>query len=288
MAKLGYKPGSALGKPEEEEPAKQTPVSTADEQRNLMRERLKEPLGISVKEGRGGIGLDSEKKRKFMEEVETDVKRAKAEVGDYRERVRLEREERRKEGQFHAAQKVAERLDTETEEENNDQAPTVSEQPQGEREEDDKGDDEKPPSKPKHNIKPITQVNILYRGLVRFREEKLRELQANQRRYDSLSREPTRFFSDISHLPTFDDSTLDADDKLALSRTDEGAVAEVELEEDEQDEELEEFNALDAEERLTRVVTYLRDKYHYCFWCKYRYETAEMEGCPGLTEEDHD
>jgi hypothetical protein len=92
----------------------------------------------------------------------------------------------------------------------------------------------------------------------------------------------------MTRLPAYDDSTLDHDDKLALSRTVEGDIAEVELEEDEEDEELEAFNELSAEERLTRVVTYLRDKHHYCFWCKYQYETAEMEGCPGLTEEDHD
>lgn len=287
MAKLGYKPGSALGKPEAEDTAKKNPASTADEQWNSMRARLTEPLGITVKEDRGGIGLDAEKKRKFREEVETETKRAKAEVGDYRERVRLEREERRKEAQFHAAQKVAERLDIEAEEQSG-QAENGKEQPHGETEtaKDDQYA-EKSTDKPKRNLKPLSKVNILYRGLVRSREEKLRDLQANQRRYASLSREPNRF-SDMSRLPTYDDSSLDPDDKLALSRTDEGTIAEVELEQDEEDEELEKFNELSAEERLSRVVSYLREKYHYCFWCKYRYETAEMDGCPGLTEEDHD
>ncbi|KAL1960795.1 hypothetical protein VTO42DRAFT_6625 [Malbranchea cinnamomea] len=284
MAKLGYKPGTALGKPDPtEHGSKETSETRSDQQWKSMRARLLEPIAITVKEDRGGIGLDTEKKRKIREQVETEAKRAKAEVGEYRERVRLEREERRKEAQFHAAQKVAERLDAEEEEEQAGQIVVDSAQSQTEGDKGSDVDDE--PKRPKRNLKPLSQINILYRGLIRSREEKLRELQAQQRRYDSLSGGPRRFFSEISGLPTFDDPTLEPDDKLALSRTVEGDVVEDELEEDE---ELEAFNALSAGERLSRIVTYLRDKYHYCFWCKYRYENADMEGCPGLTEEDHD
>jgi hypothetical protein len=292
MAKLGYKPGTALGKPEDDissgsqSPVTRTPATAAttaaeNEWRNMQR-RLLEPLGINVKEDRGGIGLDSEKKRKFREEVEAETKRVRADEGDYRERVRLEREERRKEGQFHAAQKVAERLDSEAEEREINQV--EGQPPEGDK----SPDDGEPARAPKRHVKQTSQINILYRGLVRAREKKLQELQAKHRRYDSLSSKPNRFFSDMTRLPTYDDSTLDPDDKLALSRTVEGDIAEVELEEDEEDEELEAFNELSADERLTRVVAYLRDKHHYCFWCKYQYESAEMEGCPGLTEEDHD
>jgi hypothetical protein len=39
---------------------------------------------------------------------------------------------------------------------------------------------------------------------------------------------------------------------------------------------------------LEKLVVYLRETYHYCFWCKYRYTDESMEGCPGLTEEEHD
>jgi len=49
-----------------------------------------------------------------------------------------------------------------------------------------------------------------------------------------------------------------------------------------------EFNALEPGERLNKLVMYLRERHWYCFWCKCRYETGEMEGCPGTTEEDHD
>lgn len=288
MAKLGYKAGSALGKPEGSESGSmsgQQSTTPAENEWKPVRERLTEPLGINVKEDRGGIGLDAERKRKFRDEVDAETKRVKVEEGDFRERVRQEREEKRKEGQFHAAQKVAERLDTGAEE--NQPSGDPRQPPQPERDASDGGDDETRATR-QRNIKPTSQINVLYRGLVRSREEKLREIHERRRRYDSLSMESNRLFPDMSRLPTYKDSTFDPDDELALSRTAEGDIAEVELDDENEDKELEEFNALGAEERLSRVVRYLRDKYYYCFWCKCRYDTDEMERCPGPTEDDHD
>ena len=57
---------------------------------------------------------------------------------------------------------------------------------------------------------------------------------------------------------------------------------------DDEDSELGEFEALPAAERLVRVLVELREKFQYCFWCKFRYPNAEMEGCPGLSEDEHD
>ena len=51
---------------------------------------------------------------------------------------------------------------------------------------------------------------------------------------------------------------------------------------------LDDFNALEVDEKLQRVVDYLRNEYYYCFWCKFTYPDQAMEGCPGDTEEDHD
>ena len=90
----------------------------------------------------------------------------------------------------------------------------------------------------------------------------------------------------LSRLPTYDDPDEDKDDKRALGKD----VVHHTLVEDleEEDSEPDEFNALDPAERLEKLVEYLRTEYHYCFWCKYTYPDKEMEGCPGLTEEDHD
>ncbi|KAB8230164.1 putative G-patch domain protein [Aspergillus alliaceus] len=271
MAKLGFKPGQALGKSQSEN----------KESNNTSRARA-EPLDLVFKEDRGGIGLDSEKKRKFREEVEEATKKVKLEEGDYRDRVRLERETRRAEAQFHAAQKVAERLDAEVDAgadqtakglDGNEKEQTLFEE----------GMSGSKPSLPKATAKPTSQINILYRGLVREREEKERSIQARHLLQSSL---PSSFFPN-PQLPGYDDPTLEREDKVALdNKLDTSTILEQEL--DEEDPELDEFNALEPGERLIRVVQYLREKHRYCFWCKYRYETEEMEGCPGVTEEDHD
>lgn len=233
MAKLGFKQGETLG-------------TRADARA--------EPIRVTMKEDRGGIGLDAERKRKLRDEAEREGKKVKAEEGDYRERVRVEREVKRLEGMVIGAMSVAERLD----EGRDMQAWEDDDRPQK-----DKG---KPPSTEARGLK---NINLLWRGLVKHRREKEREKRMKYDLYQSLSR-----------LPTYEDPDEDKDDKLAFGKEEE--------EVDEDDSELECFNALDPLDRLMRIVEYLRQTYHYCFWCKYQYSDSEMDGCPGITEEDHD
>ena len=241
MAKLGFKPGNTLG------------ASTNPHVRV-------EPLGVVVKEDRGGIGLDSEKKRKFREEMEGETKRVKAEEGEYRDRVAREREERRLEGLVGGAMRVAERLDTEREATgDNNGAINEAERSNGE---DKMGGSIKKSKLTKH-------VNVLWRGLVRQREEKERGRRA---RYDLLQ--------SLSRNATYNDPEEDDQDRQAWGTEEE--------EVEEEDEELDGFNALEPAERLGRLVAYLRTTHRYCFWCKFQYPDVEMEGCPGVTEEDHD
>ncbi|GIJ90768.1 hypothetical protein Asppvi_009731 [Aspergillus pseudoviridinutans] len=297
MAKLGFKPGQTLGKPQtppgDSKPSHGESQPLHDDKEERVRS---EPLNLVLKEGRGGIGLDSEKKRKFREEAEEALKKVKQEEGDYRDRVRQERETRRTEAQVYAAQKVAERLDAEAETEAAGGVAETGEASQTEKEDkfldkEQSGDegsaedlaDESRAARPKVRVKPTSQINVLYRGLVREREEKERALQMRHALQTSL---PSSFFPN-PRLPGYNDPTLEPDDKEAIgSRQDTSTILEQELEEE--DPELDEFNALDPSERLARLVVYLRERHRYCFWCKYRYETDEMEGCPGLTEEDHD
>ena len=240
MAKLGFKPGNTLG-------ASTNPHARA------------EPLGVMVKEDRGGIGLDSEKKRKFREEMEGEVKRVKAEEGEYRDRVAREREERRLEGLVGGAMRVAERLDTEEE--------AMGENEAVDKAEGSKGEDG--PNGSTKKTKPTRQINVLWRGLLRQRQEKERE---RRTRYDLLQ--------SLSRNAAYDDPEEDKQDRQAWGTEEE--------EVEEEDPELEEFNALEPAERLNKIVEYLRAMHHYCFWCKFQYPDGEMEGCPGLTEEDHD
>lgn len=290
MAKLGFKPGGVLGKPAADD---SDTTNTTD----LLKSRA-EPLNLTLKENRGGIGLDTEKKRKLREEAEEAAKRIKHEEGSYRDRVREERELKRIEAQVHAAQKVAERLDGESES----GATTDKEKEQGtgasakvNKEEGDSTDPSQArdgtdgPATKKKPIKLTSQINVLYRGLIRERERKDSDRQARHALQSSL---PSSFFPKL-RLPDYDDPTMDREDKKALDRElnseldQNTSTLEIELEED--DEELDAFNALEPAERLHKLVLFLREKYRYCFWCKYAYETdLELEGCPGLTEEDHD
>ncbi|KAJ5286865.1 hypothetical protein N7478_002551 [Penicillium angulare] len=284
MAKLGFKAGESLGKRDTDQPSESNSESTPrpDQARS-------EPLHPIFKENRGGIGLDTEKKRKIREEAEEATKKIKRDEGDYRDRVREERELRRTEAQIRSAQKVAERLDTETEEGVGGEGDKSASDGHEDNEDKSRPAEEKPKSantskKPIH-VKPTSQINILYRGLVREREDREREKQARHVLQHSL---PSSFFPSPT-LPGCDDGDLEREDRKALGSGPGPYINAVEEELDEEDPELEEFNALEAPERLQKLVVHLRDMYRYCFWCKYRYETdLDLEGCPGLTEEDHD
>lgn len=249
MAKLGYQAGASLGR------------GTATDART-------EPLQLVVKEDRGGIGLDSERKRKVREEAEREGKRVKAEEGEYRERVRNERECRRVEGMVVGAMGVVERLDCEALEQELEQELELERgEGEGQREGEDEGEKK---TKAKSDVRrPTKSVNVLWRGLLRRREEKERE---RRMRYDLLQ--------SLSRAPTYVDPEADRDDRLA--------VGDVEEEVEEEDVELDAFEALEPAERLRRLVGYLRERYRYCFWCKCGYPDEGMEGCPGITEDDHD
>lgn len=248
MAKMGFKGGSLGKKAEDGESSGKS-----------------EPIQISMKEDRGGIGLDNEKKRKLREAFEErDAKSVKVDPNEYRERIRAEREDARLEVQLHAAQRTAERLDDE-------KAGKDAAEPTSSFEE-----AEASVSKPRPtSSRPLKSFPVVYRGLVRHREEKERD---RRMRYD--------LEQSLSRLPTYESGDEDDDDKKALGKKQTVYATADDL--DEVDEELDEFNALDPGTRLSRLVMYLRETHWYCFWCKMAYPDAEMDGCPGLTEEDHD
>jgi hypothetical protein len=221
-------------------------------------DRLLEPIGLEMRDSRSGIGADAEKKRKFREEVEAlqDVdKKRKVDAGEFRERQQKEREEKRMEGQMWGAMKVCERLEEEDEaEQSTDQTPVAP--------------------RPK-TTKPLKSVNVLWRTLVKQRAINDRD---RRMRYD--------LHQSLSRRPDYNDPDEDKEDQMALSKKAETEEVDVDL--DEEDAELDQFEALEVSEKVDRLVAYLREKWHYCFWCKYRYADEQMEGCPGATEADHD
>lgn len=230
LAKMGFK-GGALGRTEG------------------ARTR---PIEVVVKDDRGGIGMESEKKRKFREaaeEVEGREKKVKLTAEEYRERNRREAEERRLEGQMWGAMRVLEGFDTDG---------GVGEE----------GDEEEGRKADRRHI-PLRSVNVLWRPLLKQRLEKERE---RRMRYDMEQ--------SLSRSRQYDDPEEEKDDYLAFG-------TEVVEDLEEEDKELEEYEALSVEEKLGKLLSHLREKYHYCFWCKYRYPDDSMDGCPGLSEDEH-
>ncbi|RKF63672.1 putative g-patch domain protein [Erysiphe neolycopersici] len=262
MAKMGFKMGATLGRPDNPEA------------------RL-EPVKVQMKEDRGGIGLDTERKRLLSEELGREKKKRKAEEGEFRERVYKEREAARLETLVGKAMRIAEVMHEQREEEKKEQ-----EIKQGEQIEalhcsilsHQLSDTMKGKSCP---VKSFKSINLLWRGLVRKREEKDRE----RRMRSNLPHQS----SSHRYLPTFEDLEDDVNDKWAFmgdNNDDNDHI--VEEIEDEDDPDLDEFNALEPLERLQKLITHLRTEHFYCFWCKYTYPNQEMDGCPGLTEKDHD
>lgn len=256
MAKMGFTPGSALG-------SRDNPSARS------------EPLRIETKEDRGGIGADADKKRKLAEAAEAAgvAKRARLEeLGDYRVRMARERDAARKEKLVFAAQKVAEKMD----EAGGGSSASDAAAAGG----DAIGGDAKAKASP--SSRPLKSVPVVYRGLVRRREEAERD---RRMRYD-LEQSSGGL---SARLPAYEDEGMDDDDRMALGgRTEKKTVYMPADDLDEEDPELDEFEVLDVGEKLARLVAHLRERHRYCFWCKLAYPGEDMEGCPGLTEEDHD
>ncbi|KAI1118743.1 putative G-patch domain protein [Nemania sp. NC0429] len=257
MAKMGFK-GGALGS--------NSNRGNGDADADA---RVVEPIRPEMKDDRSGIGLDSERKRKLREAAESVEKKVRLDESGFRERVRREREAARCERQVYAAMKVCERMD---EDEDERPAGSVSGSAEGV-----DGEDVAPGKRRTLSTRPLKSIPVVWRGLVRRREEAERD----RRMKHDLQQSST-----TPRLPTYEDDLDDEDDRIAAGKT---QVAHALVEDlDEEDPELDAFDALEPDERLRRLVAYLRDRHRYCFWCKFEYPDDAMEGCPGLTEEDHD
>lgn len=267
MKMMGFKPGSALGKRRSPPAEPSNPSGGEPGNKNWVpTEARLEPIGVVPKEDRGGIGHVAAQRAK-VKAAFRDVKKQEMTPDEYRQRIAEEREEKLKESQFYAAQKVCEGFDTERDH-------------PGEAA---KGKD----LVGRERMVPLKNINILWRGLVKHREGKEKE---RRMKYDLMQS------LDQPRLPGYDrNHELDTEDKVALGigSPSLGRVAGMTYvedggdEEQEEDEELEAFEALSFAGKLQRAVEYLRHEYHYCFWCKYKYENEEMDGCPGSEEDLH-
>jgi hypothetical protein len=235
MAKFGFKQGDTLGKSED---------------------ARKEPIRVDMKGDKSGIGLESEKKRKFREQWEQagrEAKRSKEEEGDYVEIRRLEAKEKKLERDLDSAQRTAERL--------------------SEKASEDAGT-------PQPAEKSWQDVNLLWRSRARRRAVIMHEKKQRRELNNTLA----------SRLPTLaaEDEAEGDEEKIAQGHDLAPFYTSLEHELEDEDPDLADFEALAVPKRLEKVLAFLREEFHYCFYCGYQYPDAEMEGCPGFTEEDHD
>ncbi|KAK7191791.1 G patch domain-containing protein 11 [Paraphaeosphaeria sporulosa] len=214
----------------------------------------KVPIQVNVKEDRSGIGLESEKKRKLREawnEAARAAKRSKEEEGDYLEDRKQQQREKKMQWDLDNAQRTAERL-SDKEAEEADGASLEG--------------------------KPLKDINVLWRIRARRRVEKEHDRRQRRELEHSLA----------SRLPTLAQEDEDNDSKVAQGHDVTPFYTSLENDLEDEDPELAEFEALPVGERLIKVLAFLREKYKYCLYCGYQYPDAAMEGCPGITEEDHD
>ena len=241
MAKLGFKQGGGLG-PE-----------------GNVNGRL-EPLGVEIKGDRGGIGLSGERKRKIQGEAEAEAKKVRVEQTGFRERLAREQERTKTERLIQMAMRIAERMDQDKEPGlGHDGYRTVG----GEQEQEQKVG----LVNATNTSKPTRRINVLWRGLVRERENAERQLRIRHDLQQGLLQHPHH------------DGEEEKLDSVTIGREEEAEG---------EDSELDAFSALEPAKRLQKLVEFLRETYYYCFWCKCCYTSSEMDGCPGLNEDDHD
>lgn len=273
MKMMGFKPGNALGK----QPSAVSLATLEDVENRLSRNnpskrwisngaRL-EPIDLVLKQGRAGIGHVAETKRKLEEAVGDAAgnKRRQLDAEEFRERVGLKCEEKRKERQFYAIQKVCEKLDTERRMSVVDIELAGIEGTQAIRK------------------VPLKNINVLWRDIFAQRNLVANERKMKPGMLDNLSRSRLLLHGTVGNQ--------DPEDRAA-SRLEAHwmnvQVKDVELhEQNDEDPELDAFQRLSFAERLERAVEYLRREYRYCFWCKFTYADDKLDGCPGLDEDSH-
>ncbi|KIJ56559.1 hypothetical protein M422DRAFT_57267 [Sphaerobolus stellatus SS14] len=253
MLKMGYKPGQTLGRIEE--PATATTTEAASSSRKTTG-HLVEPIAIDIWAGRQGVG-----KRKRPVSPKAAAKLAKIVQtaadedarGSFRERARMEYEERRANGRLVTATRTCFTLDQKAGKEFN----ILWLNPQD------------PETFPSDLLEALTTdpttLEVLHTDGVDDAERLRKQMRADA----------------LQPLAELEDENT-ATEKPALTAKDALPPEVVE--------EARQFISANAPKRLEMVLEYLRAKYFYCFWCGTQYTDLEdlQRNCPGLTEEDHD
>ncbi|KAF9483997.1 hypothetical protein BDN70DRAFT_873137 [Pholiota conissans] len=280
MMKMGFKPGQSLGNTGDHDapgPPIKTPPLASDEHESLStvlsggsqssaptpsESRTKhktEPLPLQEWEGRKGIGLGKRARSPSAAERLTKMAKMAKDMDhrDFRDRARDEYKNRQAEGRLVPAQSTCMTLDEQM-------------------------------------GKSFSVLWLNPNNLDTFPPGLLEALTLHsnnlavipERQGDSIQSRLRKQMQADALQPITDDLDLPEDhaEQMKSSLAAEDQFSPEVLEEATQ------FLRLQAQDRLHLVLSYLRDKHAYCFWCGVTYESEEelQQQCPGPEEDDHD
>ncbi|KAG0290872.1 hypothetical protein BGZ96_005676 [Linnemannia gamsii] len=286
LLKMGFKKGGTLGasKPTSDSttPPTPTPPSGSALPSTVSGDNaggaLRAPLAIQIKLGRGGLGMDSSRKRQAEEQLqkqEQEVHRVFDEEFRGQKRDQFELEKRKR--QLGAARAICMRLDSKSAEirsaHDQDDIQTPRTAKDGRR------------SNRLWWIDDSMPDEILGTKLMGPGAEMLVDLEQDQN---------TRIV-DGRAFDHSDDEDGDLErNKAKRVRLDSLVSPEIDQADSQDDEppkwgERPHFAQLEVHEKLEEVVAYLRSEHSYCFWCSAQYDGPEdiSENCPGESEDDH-
>ncbi|KAH9943068.1 uncharacterized protein BXZ73DRAFT_97130 [Epithele typhae] len=260
MMKMGFKPGQALGAKDDAPVAAAAHDTTRDGGQVKPPGMKEEDEAEPARRGKTGIGLRKRAASPSAPERLAKMARMAEDRthASFRDRARMEYEERRAAGRLHPAQRTCATLDG------------------------------------KHGV----EFNVLWLdpenpesfpdGLLDALDDPALTAQIQRARVGDSIEGRLRAKMRADALRPLQGSLADADD------TGEGAADQVELRKSPySEEELQEavqFLRLGPPDRLTLILDYLRRKYAYCFWCGTQYTDDEdmAADCPGPDEDAHD
>ncbi|KAF8974397.1 hypothetical protein BDZ97DRAFT_1773347 [Flammula alnicola] len=287
MMKMGFKPGQSLGNTENQNPEERSrgessvsptnaPLAANNERGRTMSPSLGdvakhdtpvtithikhkiEPLPLQEWEGRKGIGLGKRARSPSAAERLAKMAKMAEDMGhrDFRDRARDEYNNRRAEGRLVPAQLTCTTLDEQMGKSFN----ILWLNPNNH--------DTFPPG--------LIDALTLHSNLVVIPERQGDSIQNRLRKQmhaDAL--QPINDDADLTKGSAEKmKSSVPAEDQFPLELLEEAT----------------QFLRLQAQDRLHLVLSYLRYKHAYCFWCGVKYENEEemQNQCPGPKEDDHD
>ncbi|CAO3563723.1 unnamed protein product [Mortierella alpina] len=292
LLKMGFKKGGSLGAPKADTEAGSSAstigttssLSHGSGAREISRpDALRAPLAIQMKQGRGGLGMESAKRRREDEALQKQANEAHRLFDEgFRGQKISQFEQEKWKRQLTAARGLCMRMDAQ-------KAATSTSLVDEEQNQLEDEDEDTASQRPRR----IGRSNSFWWILDSVPDEIL----------------GTRLMgpgADVAQGPALggrvfdhsdeEDGSLESNKQKPTKRTkvdpelvaedDDGATAEPEVY---KWGERPKFAQLEDSEKLERVVQYLRTEHAYCFWCSAQYDGQEdlEENCPGEREDDH-